>query len=66
MRWAPLLLVLLSTGCAATVKPWERGRLADPCMQLTPRLGDAFVDHVTTVRDGALPHTGLGGGCGCG
>lgn len=66
MRFAPILVVLLLTGCAATVRPWERGRLANPCMQVTPRLGDPFLDHVYTVRDGSLPATGMGGGCGCG
>lgn len=66
MRYAPLLIVVLLAGCATTVKPWERGRLASPCMQVTPRLGDPFLDHVHAVRDGALSPAGIGGGCGCG
>ncbi len=65
LRTLALLLLALLGGCA-TVRPWERELLAHPCMQVTPRLGDAFTDHVNIVREGALPTGGMGGGCGCG
>jgi len=61
---APLL-----AGCAVEpwVKPYERGRLADPIMQFSR---DALIDkqreHVMLVREGARGATGVqGGGCGC-
>ncbi len=60
-----LLAATLLMGCA-TVSPWQRELLSHPCMQVTPRLGDTFGGHVTAVREGTLPTTGLGGGCGCG
>ncbi len=54
------------TGCA-TVQPWQRGRLASPCMQFSPD-GDlaAFASHWQESREGASGGQGLqGGGCGC-
>lgn len=61
-----LLLVIFSTltGCAA-VKPWERGTLSKPAMQVTPRMGDEYLSHVSAVREGSLSSGGIGGGCGC-
>ena len=58
------MFVLLS-GCA-TVKPWERGRLSHTCMQMEPRMGDAIISHVRSIREGAIGgEGGAGGGCGC-
>jgi len=60
-----ILAVLFCCGCEA-VKPWQRGRLASPCMQLTPRLGDQYQAHVLSIREGAVGGEGeIGGGCGC-
>ncbi|HJN77493.1 MAG TPA: DUF4266 domain-containing protein [Myxococcota bacterium] len=54
------------TGCAA-VKPWERGVLSHPAMDMTPTMDEAFRGHVMDVREGSLGGVGgLGGGCGCG
>ncbi len=62
---ALLLAALWLTGCA-TVAPWQRGVFTHPCMQVTPRLGDAFFDHVTSVREGSIPSAATAVGCGCG
>lgn len=55
-----------STGCAA-VKPWDRGRLAKPCMQLDPEPESTLLEqHVYQYREGSAGgYGGLGGGCGC-
>lgn len=63
---AVLALGVAVTGCA-TVQPWQRGRLASPCMQFSPD-GDlaAFASHWQESREGASGGLGLqGGGCGC-
>lgn len=53
-------------GCA-TVQPWQRGRLASPCMQFSPDPDlAAFASHWQESREGAAGGLGLqGGGCGC-
>ena len=50
---ALLTLGIAVTGCA-TVQPWQRGRLASPCMQFSPD-GDlaAFASHWQESREGA-------------
>jgi hypothetical protein len=60
------LLVCCSSGCAA-VKPWQRGRLAKPMMQLDPRPESTLLEqHVYQYREGSAGgYGGLGGGCGC-
>lgn len=66
LRLAPLVLVLALGGCA-TVRPWERERLAQPDMALSssPELLSAE-GHATEVREGAMGGLGgAGGGCGC-
>ncbi|MEQ1899048.1 MAG: DUF4266 domain-containing protein [Vicinamibacterales bacterium] len=70
VRLALLMMVLaassLVTACA-TVQPWQRGRLASPCMQFSPD-GElaAFASHWQESREGAAGGNGLqGGGCGC-
>ncbi len=56
----------LLCGCQ-TVKPWQRGALADPTM-LPDRdvLGLALDEHVYFSREAASGGRGVGGGgCGC-
>lgn len=65
-----LLTILVLSGCAVQpwVKPYERGRLAEPEMQLGSRqaLIDKHREHVHVVREAARGATGVqGGGCGC-
>lgn len=71
MRHLLLVLALAalaasSTACA-TVKPWQRGQLANRCMQFDPDGGfAAFRGHWQESREGASGGSGLqGGGCGC-
>ncbi|HEY3382682.1 MAG TPA: DUF4266 domain-containing protein [Vicinamibacterales bacterium] len=61
-----LLLAALTGGCA-TVQPWQRGRLADPCMVFDYDGGQAdFASHWQTAREGSAGGFGVqGGGCGC-
>lgn len=61
-----LFLLLGSAGCA-TVKPWERGRLAKPKMQLDPSPESTLLEqHVFEYREGSSGGYGtVGGGCGC-
>lgn len=55
----------LVPGCA-TVQPWERGRLSHSCMQLVGRIGDGYLTHVLSIREGSVGGEGAsGGGCGC-
>jgi hypothetical protein len=52
-------------GCTI-VKPWQRGRLGHPAMQLDGRLGSAMRHHVLAIREGSVGGEGAsGGGCGC-
>jgi hypothetical protein len=64
LAWVPLV-----AGCAVQpwVKPYERGRLADPIMKLSrDALADKHREHVLVVREAARGATGVqGGGCGC-
>ncbi len=56
---------LAASGCAS-VAAWERGRLAHSCMKLTDRMGDRYVAHVLSIREGSIGGEGAaGGGCGC-
>ncbi len=70
LRWAVMagavLATALTAGCA-TVHPWQRGRLADPCMQFDQNPNRvAFDNHWQTAREGSIGGAGLqGGGCGC-
>ncbi len=63
---AMLALGAASTACA-TVQPWQRGRLANRCMQFSPDPAlTAFAGHWQESREGAAGGLGLqGGGCGC-
>lgn len=65
-----MLMAVLTSGCAAPepwVKPYERGRLAEPEMQWSRQaLIDKHREHVHVVREAARGATGVqGGGCGC-
>jgi hypothetical protein len=64
---AALLSFLLLAGGCATVKPWQRGTLADAIMQSDrDPIGDAMKDHLYFSREAATGGTTVGGGgCGC-
>ena len=61
-----LLAGLLAGGCA-TVQPWQRGRLANPCMVFDANGQQlAFDLHWQTAREAAAGGFGVqSGGCGC-
>ena len=63
---ASTVLCALLTGCA-TVKPWQRGTLADPIMQADrDPMGQGLLDHVFFSREAASGGRSVGGGgCGC-
>ncbi len=56
----------LLSGCA-TVEPWQRSRLANPCMVFDSNDAQLTYDtHWQTAREGAAGGFGIqGGGCGC-
>ena len=60
-----LLLVLLAS--CQTVEPWERDRLAQQEMQLTPNVLDARLSNQVFFSKEAASGGGAtaGGGCGC-
>jgi hypothetical protein len=67
VRWLVVaFLAFAATGCAA-VPPWDRGRLAKPCMRLDPEPESTLIEqHVYQYREGSAGgYGGLGGGCGC-
>lgn len=56
---------LLTTACA-TVKPWQRGMLADSCMVFDANSATAYMTHWQEAREGSMGGFGVqGGGCGC-
>ncbi|HET6250067.1 MAG TPA: DUF4266 domain-containing protein [Tepidisphaeraceae bacterium] len=59
-------LLLLAAGCT-TVKPWERGVLADPIMQPDrDPIAQGQLEHVYFSREAASGGRSVGGGgCGC-
>lgn len=61
-----LAAAVVLSGCA-TVQPWQRGRLADPCMIFGADPGRvAYMTHWQDAREGASGGFGVqGGGCGC-
>lgn len=65
---AALIIVaaLTVTGCAS-VKPWQRGTLADSCMVFdADGLRAAYMTHWQEAREGSMGGFGVqGGGCGC-
>lgn len=66
IRLVVAALLFATSGCAS-VKPWERGRMAKPCMQLDPEPESTLLEqHVYQYREGSAGgYGGLGGGCGC-
>jgi len=62
-----MLIVLVSAGGCAAVKPWEREYLADKIMQFDPdTLRAEWHLHVQDVLEGDRGgFNGSGGGCGC-
>jgi hypothetical protein len=57
----------LSGAACATVQPWQRGRLADPCMIFDADSGQvAYMTHWQEAREAASGGYGVqSGGCGC-
>ncbi len=69
-RFSVFLLLVCGaglSGCVA-VRPWERGRLADPMMIFDENpIEKGIRDHALDYREGSVGGTGAqGGGCGCG
>lgn len=60
-------LLALSAGGCTTVKPWERGKLAERKMQLIPSpLQNSLDEHTYFSKEAAFGGQGVGGGgCGC-
>lgn len=64
---AALVPFLSMVGGCATVKPWQRGALADPIMQPDRNpIATLQLEHVYFSREAASGGTTVGGGgCGC-
>ncbi len=60
------LSMTVLSGCI-TVKPWERGTLAKPEMQLVADpAGNAMDEHIYFSKEASVGGAGVGGGgCGC-
>ena len=67
LRVALLSAAALLLNACATVKPWERGHLADYTMRpARDPLTDAIAEHVWFTREAFAGGRGVGGGgCGC-
>ena len=63
---AGLAAAALGGGCA-TVQPWQRGRLADPCMVFDADGSQvAYMAHWQEAREASAGGYGVqSGGCGC-
>jgi hypothetical protein len=61
------LAALSSSGCATTVRPWDRDLLAQKKMQLVPApMLHAVDEHVYFSKEGSTGGQDVGGGgCGC-
>ena len=58
-------LVLATAGGCASVKPYERGKLANSTMLLSD-MSSAGASHVYAIQEGAVGgDSGAKGGCGC-
>jgi hypothetical protein len=69
LAWrATLTFVLASAGCAP-VAPYQRSKLASPCMEQVPDMTSLSTTYRAKVLEskvgGGLPGTAPGGGCGC-
>lgn len=62
-----LVCLVFLTGCMQSVKPWERGFLAKPQMQLdTDPERSKIMKHTFSSKEAATGGYGVGGGgCGC-
>jgi len=64
-----ILLAVSLASCASfdPPRPWQRGNLARPEMQIDPDPLDALVtQHIYTSKEGSTGGYGVGGGgCGC-
>jgi hypothetical protein len=69
MRSFVLLTALAAAGCATMEppKPWEKGDLAKPAMQIDPdKLETKIQQHIYASKEAATGGYGVGGGgCGC-
>jgi hypothetical protein len=69
LRLVTAVLLALGTSACSTmnVKPWQRGTLARPDMQLDPYpLQTQFDEHIYFSKEAASGGRGFGGGgCGC-
>ena len=61
-----LVFMFVIGGCAS-VKPYQKAYLNDPCMDLSSNKLDYFETNFQTYREGASGANGgkVGGGCGC-
>jgi len=62
-----ITLLMMLTGCANKIEPWERGNLAKPQMALEPNALDAAImKHTFSSKEASSGGYGVGGGgCGC-
>lgn len=67
MRWLFIGALCAALPACATIRPYERERLADRGMQLDPSALDTELEqHVHDYREGTAGGMGGGGGgCGC-
>ena len=67
LRLLLLPALALALGGCSTVKPWERGTMADYTMRADrDPLGDMQDEHTFFSREAAMGGRGVGGGgCGC-
>ena len=65
--WMLLAGALVACAGCGTVKPWERGLLAERKMQLVPSpLQSGLDEHIYFSKEAAFGGPGVGGcGCGC-
>jgi hypothetical protein len=64
---AATLFAALGAGGCATVQPWQRGRLADPCMVFDEDGAQvSYMTHWQEAREASAGGFGVqSGGCGC-
>lgn len=67
IRAAILLALIFASGCASSVKPWERANLSRPEMQWSSDpLEATLADHVFFSKEASTGGgEAVGGGCGC-
>lgn len=67
LRLGAVGLLLVSAAACATVKPWQRGLLADSCMVFDANAqATTYMTHWQEAREGSMGGFGVqGGGCGC-